>query len=188
MKFDKLTTDRIVSLSAMAVSIGSLFIIVYQTYLTRQAQHASVLPYLYFSLSANDEGVAVRVTNSGIGPALVDDVRIHYQGRDIASDPYDFYLSLQPDASKLALGVDKVQPGRLIPAGATIQMLAGRPADSGPMLSEFLRLFDIAEVPKSWYLNSGVSGGEKAVIEIRFSSVYGDQWRIRSDRIVPERL
>ena len=53
----------------MAVSVGSLFIIVYQTYLTRQAQHASVLPYLYFSLSANEEGVATRVSNSGIGRA-----------------------------------------------------------------------------------------------------------------------
>src|SRR6186997_391236 len=105
MKFDQSTTDRIVSLSAMAVSIGSLFIIVYQTYLTRQAQHASVLPYLYFSLSSNDEGVAVRLTNSGIGPAVIDDVRVHYQAREIVGDAYDFYLGLQPDASKLPLGV-----------------------------------------------------------------------------------
>jgi hypothetical protein len=147
-----------------------------------------VLPYLYFSLSANDEGVAVRLTNSGIGPALIDDIRIRYQGREIVSDPHDFYLGVQTDADKLNLGVDKVQPGRLIPAGATIQMLAARPEDSGPMMTEFLRFFEIAEVPRSWYANSGVSGGEKAVIEIRFSSVYGDQWRIRSDQIVPERL
>ena len=37
----KFNTDRIVSLSAMGVGIGSLFIIVYQTHLMRQAQHAS---------------------------------------------------------------------------------------------------------------------------------------------------
>jgi len=188
MKFDKLTSDSVVSLSAIVVSVASLFTVVYQTYLTRQAQHASVLPYLYFSLSANEEGVAVRLTNSGIGPAVIDDVRIHYQGREVAADPYDFYLSVDPEAGKLALGVDKVQPGRLIPAGATIQMLAARAVDSERMLSEFLRLFEIAEVPQSWYVNAGASGKEKAVVQITFSSVYGDRWRIRSDRIVPERL
>ena len=40
----KFNTDRVVSLSAMAVGIGSLFIILYQTQLMRQAQHASALP------------------------------------------------------------------------------------------------------------------------------------------------
>jgi hypothetical protein len=110
MNFKKLTTDRIVSVSAMAVGVASLFIVVYQTYLTRQVQHASVLPYLYFSLTANEEGVSVRVTNSGIGPALVDDLRIHYQGRAIVTDPYEFYLGLQADTSKLALGSTRCSP------------------------------------------------------------------------------
>ena len=33
-------------LNAMVVGIGSLFVILYETQLTRQAQHASVMPYL----------------------------------------------------------------------------------------------------------------------------------------------
>jgi hypothetical protein len=43
------------------------------------------------------------------------------------------------------------------------------------------------EVPRSWYANAGESGRPKAVIEITYSSVYGEHWRIRSDRMVPER-
>jgi hypothetical protein len=39
MKFE-FTTDRIVSLSAMAVSIGSLFVIVYQTHAGSQVKGA----------------------------------------------------------------------------------------------------------------------------------------------------
>jgi len=120
MKF-KINTDRILSLTAKFVGVGSLLTLAYQAGLTRQAQHASVLPYLYIQLSANDQGVHLLLSNSGIGPAMIDDVRIHYQGREIAADPYDFFLGLGPENRKLPLDVDKVQKGRLIPAGATIR-------------------------------------------------------------------
>ena len=181
------STDRIMSLSALLVGIGSLFVVVYQTELTRQAQHASVRPYLYISLMSNDEGAYVMLSNTGIGPALIDEVRIHYKGRAINADPYDFYLGLKRDAVKY-LNVDKVLPGRLIPAGASIQMLGAPAPEREPMLVELLRHFEIAEVPRAWYQNSGATASEKAVIEVVFSSVYGDRWRIRSDRIVPESL
>jgi hypothetical protein len=36
--------------------------------------------------------------------------------------------------------------------------------------------------------NTAIAATERAVIEIRFSWVYGDRWLVRSDRIVPERL
>jgi hypothetical protein len=79
----KLNTDRIVSLSAMAVGIGSLFIIVYQTHLIRESQHASVLPYLMVAINSNDSGIHVTLSNAGIGPALIEDVRVLFQGRQL---------------------------------------------------------------------------------------------------------
>jgi hypothetical protein len=116
----------------------------------RQAQHASVLPYLYISLNANDRtGVRLLLTNSGIGPALVDEVHIRYQGRDFNGDPYDFILAQRPDIAKMRIGVDKVQTGRLIPAGATIQMVDLGPAVGQKVLPDVLRLFEIAEVPRA---------------------------------------
>jgi len=120
----KWDTDRIISICAMVVGVGSLVTIGYQAALTRQAQHASVLPYLYISLgSTEQQGVRLLLSNSGIGPVIVDEVHVRYQGRDFASDPFDFILAQRPDMEKLGLGVDKVQTGRLIPAGATIQMV-----------------------------------------------------------------
>ena len=55
------------------------------------------------------------------------------------------------------------------------------------MLPEMLKLFDIAEVPAAWYTRWG-GKAQHGVIEIRYSSVYGERWRVRSDRIVPDRL
>jgi hypothetical protein len=128
--------------------------------------------------------------NAGVGPALIDDVRIRYQGREIVSDPYDFYIGLRQDSSKGALSVDKVMPGRLIPAGEGVRMLGTNGAERGLMLGELLRVFEISEVPRAWLANLGLSpsAADRAVIEITYSSVYGERWRVRSDRIVPERL
>jgi len=185
----KWDTDRIISITAMVIGIGSLLTIAYQASLMRQAQHASVLPYLYISLSANDQtGVRLLLTNSGIGPALVDEVHIRYQGRDFNGDPYDFILAQRPDIAKMGIGVDKVQTGRLIPAGATIQMVDLGPAVGQKVLPDVLRLFEIAEVPRAWYAALGATGADKAVVEVTYKSVYGDRWRVRSDRIVPEGL
>jgi hypothetical protein len=114
-------------------------------------------------------------------------VHVRYQGRDFTSDPFDFILTQRPDMAKMGLGVDRVQTGRLIPAGATILMVEfGMGGEK--LLPDVLRLFELAEVPRAWYTRFGAASGEKAVIEITYKSVYGDRWRVRSDRIVPERL
>ena len=186
----KLSTDRIVGASAMVVGVSSLFIILYQTHLMREAQKASALPYLAIAISAGDDGAYVTLRNVGVGPALIDQVRVHYKGREIDSDPYDFWAGLRLEGYTGPISVDAVMPGRLIPAGETIRMLGAPDAERDRMLRDLLHLFDIAEVPESWYAGVGVprSSAEKAVIEITYSSVYGDRWRITSDTIAPVRL
>src|SRR5688500_5798574 len=118
----RFSTDRIVSLSAMAVGVSSLFIIVYQTHLMRQAQHASAFPYLMFSVDANDAGIHLTLTNAGLGPALIEDVRVVHNGGEFEGDPHDYYLSLNP-ASDSALSINKIMRGRLLPAGTSLRLL-----------------------------------------------------------------
>ncbi len=181
-----MNTDRVVSLSAMAVSVCTLVVILYQTHLTRQAQYASAMPYLMIGVTSNDRGVHVTLANLGLGPALLDSVRIRYKGQSIDNDPYGFFLQKRAEYAQF-LSVDQVMPGRLISAGQTIQMVGTESAGHKEvMLRDILQSFEIAEVPKSWYEGAGATGTGKATIEITYSSVYGDRWRTRSDRIVPE--
>jgi hypothetical protein len=189
------STDRIVSLSAMAVGIGSLFVILYQTHLMRQAQYASAMPYLMVAFSSNTNGVHVTLRNAGIGPALIEDVRVHYQGRTTVADPHAFYLEARPDQRALPLSVDRAVPGRLIPPGEGIQMLgveAGLVTEDqrAKVFIDLLQVFDLAEVPRNWLESVGVSSESppRAVIEIIYSSVYGQRWRLRSNSFVPEPL
>lgn len=186
----KLDTDRVLSISAMVIGLSSLFVVVYQTYLERTSQRAAVMPYLTVAMHANDRYVGLALSNVGLGPALVEEVRVRYRGRDINADPYDFFLQERPGVFTEALSVDKIQPGRLLPAGTTSVMLSVE-SDAAEardrMTTELLQLFDIAEVPRSWYAKAGVTAGEKAVFEVTYSSVFGQRWRIRSNQLVPER-
>jgi hypothetical protein len=187
----KINTDRLVGLTAMFVAVASLVALVYQTHLMRQAQYASVLPYLTFVVVSNNElGSSLSLRNTGIGPALIEDVRIHYKDKEIEADPVDFYMSYPDKAWALGLNTDKVQRGRLIPAGEWVGMLGAKgPADDPQAFGvELLKLFEVAEVPRAWYAGAKAEGGDKAVVEIIYASVYGDRWRVRSDRLVPDEL
>jgi hypothetical protein len=182
------TTDRILSLSAMAVGVGSLFVIVYQTHLMRQAQSASALPYLMVGVQANSEGAYLTVSNKGLGPALLESVRVRHQGRTFDEDPHDFFIRMRPDRDGPTLSVDRLSVGRLIPAGERLMTLGMDGEERGRMLVDLLSLFDLADVPRSWLTNLHVpTNARRAVIEITYASVYGERWRITSDRLVPER-
>lgn len=181
------STDRIVSLSAMAVGVCSLFLTLYQTYLTREAQSASVLPYLAFGITMNDDGAYLTLRNDGVGPARLESVRVHFKGQTTETDPYDFFRAHLAGSAPPGLSVDRVAPGRLLPANSTVQMLGvAGDAERVRTLGDMLRLFAIADAPPSWLDELKARGGDKAVIDIVFSSVYGDRWRLRSDQHVPQ--
>lgn len=85
------------------------------------------------------------------------------------------------------LSVDRVTPGRLLPANSTIQMLGiSGNVERVKTLGDILRLFAIADAPPSWLEELETRGGNKAVIDIVLSSAYDDCWRIRSDQSVPQ--
>jgi hypothetical protein len=184
-----ITTDRIVSLSAMVVGVGSLFVIVYQTHLMRQAQSAAALPYLMLGMQANSGGTYLTLRNTGLGPALIEEVRIRQEGRTFDEEPYDFFIRMRPNHNIPGLSVDRIAVGRLIPAGEGLLALGVDGDERLRMLTELLTLFELVEVPRSWLANSGIplDASKRAVIEITYASVYGERWRITSDRLVPER-
>lgn len=170
----------------MAVGVCSLFITLYQTYLTREAQSASVLPYLAFGVTSTNDGAYLTLRNDGVGPARLESVRIHFKGQTTAVDPYDFFLAHRTGTPPPGLSVDRVTPGRLLPANSTIQMLGVSGPERIKALGDMLRLFALADAPPSWLDELQARGGDKAVIDIVFASVYGERWRIRSDQPVPQ--
>jgi hypothetical protein len=193
LRSTQIDTDRILSLTAMVIGVGSLCVILYQTHLMRQSQHASVMPYLMIGFTSNSGGVHINLRNAGIGPALIDDVRIRDATGERATDPYTFFLEADPIRRKLPLTVDSAVPGRLIPAGEGLQMVGvdGRfltDDTRAVMFKDLLQTFDLTEVPRNWYEGVGLPAADprRSVIEVVYSSIYGDRWRIRSNSFAPE--
>ena len=201
MKWD---TDRIVAVCAMLVGLGSLFIVIYQTALISEQQKASVLPYLMIVYNSGDAGAYIALRNVGLGPAKIERIRIRRGGSSFDGDPYAYCATLtdvQIPADKVYR--DRVLPGMLIPSGTTLQML-GSP-NPKPMAGELLRTFAFvavqdpvpshgpsaetaADATADRPPGSATPAADRAVLEIDYASVYGERWRVRSDRVVPEKL
>src|SRR5688500_2602783 len=98
-----INTDRVVSLSAMLIGLGSLFIIVFQTGLLREQQTVSALPDLTMGLQTNSESTHSFARSTGAGPALIEDVDVRYQGRELRQEPFDFFLGVRDTDRHVAL-------------------------------------------------------------------------------------
>lgn len=77
------TTDKIMSTSALFISVISLIALLYQSYLAREEnrmiqkqQSASVLPHLHQWYSDNGNNFKLIVGNKGVGPAFIKNVEI----------------------------------------------------------------------------------------------------------------
>lgn len=185
----KWDTDRVVSISAMLVGLGSLFIVLYQTALIQEQQKAQVLPYLLIAYNTSDKGSYIALLNVGLGPALIEHVRVRHAGQTFEGDPYAYYASLA-DAAVSPNNVyrDRVLPGMLIRAGGDPTNMLGS-VDPSQMRPELLRTFQfvaVQDAPSA--TDAAAASPEKAVLEIDYASVYGEHWRVRSDRVTPERL
>ena len=194
MKFD---TDKIIGLSAMAIGLASLGVVYYQAQLQRdqmelerRATAASVMPYLMMNVSFSSQGSAFNLRNAGLGPALIGGVRVLHKGTVFNGDPHAFWLQNRKDMT-LGSNVDPVTVGRLVAAGDWVQMLGigGDQATRDRMGVEIIRLFKIAEAQSSGFYELLTSKGvtlEGAVLEVTYSDVFGKQWVLRSDNIVPQ--
>ncbi|WP_299364398.1 hypothetical protein [Winogradskyella sp.] len=79
----KWTTEKIMSSSALFISVISLIALLYQSYLAREEnklmqkqQSASVLPYLSQWISNSSEGHQIVIGNKGVGPAFIEKVEL----------------------------------------------------------------------------------------------------------------
>ena len=179
-----LKDERIISVSAMIVSVATLFLILYQTNLIRKEQKASVLPSLTIGYSvdgnANDIEETIWVSNQGLGPAFIDEINIIQDGERYRTDPYGFLT--QNGRQREISYMNRIVPGKIIPANDGITLIKKRSdsTSSNFLSNTFEFSYDIVQMP--------TDKENKAVIEIIYRNVYGDRWVINSDVSIPNEL
>lgn len=175
-----------VSISAILVSLGTLFMIMYQTNLMRQEQRASVMPSLTIGTGYHFENESmeetIRVTNRGLGPAFIREVRIIDSNQAYETDVYGYLKKQGLHSSIEVRTINRLQPGSIIPPNERM-IIYGKITDSTSTLTltEAFEFYDDSEDSENIETN-------KPIMEIIYENVYGDRWRIRSDHYIPEEV
>ena len=179
-----LKDERILSVSAIIISLATLFLIFYQTNLIRKEQKASVLPSLIIGYSFEGGGdridESIWVTNQGLGPAFIDEIRILQNDKEYNTDPYGYLVS-NYDREEISF-INRIVPGRIIPANEGITLVK-KVTDSTSQIvlsNTFEFPYEISQMP--------ADNPNKAVIEIIYKNVYGDRWKISSDKSTPTEI
>ncbi len=162
MKIPKFwNSDKFLSLSAILISFATFATLIYQTRIFQKQQYASVLPYLeIWNSNPTDSKYRLLLINNGIGPAFIKDIKIHFQGKQYNYDPSTFYGNVIFPKDTIRFISSNIVKGQLIPAGEEIEMVLVE--NSVEDVRKMRKLF----------------GNQRAKIEVVYSSVYEEQWRI----------
>jgi hypothetical protein len=80
-----LKSEMIVALSAVFVSVATLFVYIYQARIMQGQQHAAVWPHLEWRYGyRSDDGFVLTVVNKGVGPAIVKSSEMTYDGNRVS--------------------------------------------------------------------------------------------------------
>ena len=149
----------IVALSAVVIGLSALVVSVVQVQIMRQEQHASVWPRLAIAKSYNEDGLSIEVVNPGIGPAVIQHVRVTVDDSVRQSWPAALG-ALVPNQSNFNTRQSFISD-RVVQAGERITTLGVAPGEAADSVHERLG---------------------RLSVEICYCSVYGRCWLARAFR------
>ncbi len=142
----------ITALAAGVVSISALAVSIYEAYLMREQQAASVLPIIDFWAAYNpDESYSLNLANKGLGPAFMRHIAVRVDGEE----------------HKNWNSVTKAMTGRVI--GHNESALIGSVLAPGEV-SSMLSIGDSTASTEVWRKAQNVE------LSVCYCSVFGDCW------------
>jgi len=165
-------SEKLLSLTAILISVCTLFVFVYQTTLIRQHQYKSVYPHLLFGNSGGGTTkYAFFLANNGIGPAIIKSIEVKSSDGKQFEDVVDYVDSKITAADSIQYYHSNIFPGRLIPQGEFIEIISH---DDGKYRTGHKLIETIY--------------GEGVSITLIYESIYGEQWKITHEMPIPEKL
>ena len=127
------TSDKIMSTSALFISVISLIALLYQSYLAREEnkliqkqQSASVLPHLNQWFSDSDGNFRIIFGNKGVGPAFIKNVDIVLNSEKTFHSTNDLFTELfntAPELDTISKLTSDLVKGFVLPANETISII-----------------------------------------------------------------
>ena len=172
-KFKLPTTDRLIGISAMIISILTLIIFIYQTHIISKKSKLSVKPRLVFETETKTEKgfktYILTLTNKGLGPAIIQNCTQIYQNINYPLVDFDHLIMKKfPDIENeknCDLSTNRIKQGDIIPVNETITVYE-------------LKMTSEINLKISKYLNI-----DDLRLEVIYSSMYEDEtWRENNDK------
>lgn len=164
-----MSTDRIVGVSAIVISLATLTVLIFQTNLMHEQRRQSVFPYLMIgNYGTNTPDFKIVLENKGVGPALIESVKVNYQDSTYLMDlPNFLYQNIKEMDSISNIYHSNIFEGYLIKPGEQIPILQidNSLQDATKLLNVFRDL-----------QQNGNLG-----FEIVFKSIYDEKW-VLTDR------
>lgn len=172
------TPEKVMSSSAVVISLVSLVALFYQLNLAREEndlirkqQSASVLPHLSFAYSTSSQRYQISVVNKGVGPAFVTEAEFVLNGTETfgRSDLLFNRISeiiQEAEGQKAVMSTYSFQKGEVIPANQEMEILSTRGETPTALFLKYLNSLD-------W---------DYSVI---YEDVYGAQWKLSRENIFP---
>lgn len=174
-------TDRILGISAMLVSLITLFIFIYQTNLMQDQNRLSILPYLSLNTSNNAEIFAfeLNLANHGMGPAIIESITILYKDKQYKLEEYDNDLftllqSLVPQLGRIQnLSSSSLNKGMAIPSNTVYNIF---------MVKSDQNDYQLLVQSIEQLIQEGLD------YEVIYKSLLQERWRIHENSEGPEKL
>ena len=177
----KWNSDKILSLSAMSVSVLTLIIFIYQTNLMSKQNYLSILPYVQISTSDDkaENTFSLDIKNHGVGPAIIESVIIYYKGekhdlRDYDNYLYNYLKSEMPvlDSVKF-FSSSTLDKGIAIPANSSYNVFSVQDSEKD---------YNLLTTSLEELLRNGLR------YEITYRSIQNARWMIYNNSEGPEKL
>lgn len=167
--------DKIVSLSAMAIALFTLLVLLYQSNilerqyeLTVKQQKASVLPYILFSDNFNNNFYSINIENKGLGPAFIKGLYVKERDSIFSiSNLYEYYIENNSD-TVFSYSTAGLANGVVLSPGDKLELFSTSGGSSG--LEKIIYFFN-----SKFYNNRS-----KSRFFIEYESVFEDAWIIES--------
>ena len=182
----KINADRVVSVSAIVVSVATVIMIFYQTNLMRQEQKSSVMPSLKIGYSTERDSLGKRnekiwFINRGLGPAFIEKISIVDSSGRHDTDLYGYFKKI--DGNEDINFMKRAFPGTIIPVNERM-VLYDKNTDS----TSKVVLMNYFKYPFTKKTKHPGGKYDKAILEVYYKNVYGDRWKVRSDNHIPTQL
>lgn len=162
------TSDKIVSFTAVFISLATLYIFVRQTNIIEEQSRMYVMPYLRLESTNDNKNGFLRfdIQNYGVGPAIIEKREIFYQGERFEMEFADFFHTEMKEMEDIDIVTDaNIGPGTAIPSGGSRHILQF--CDTPECHAELFKVLPLLEERDFDY-------------RIQYRSIYGDRWEITS--------